>query len=137
MASRGNRHCASCVGTLSFPIRLASLRESGCLLGGVDDASGRLAEFRCDSTEHSLQRRSQLSLPVLSSGGRAPAAAHQCSVAFERPDRLAGHHRRPCAVQVGHFYRQNVALARVDTVLRYDTIRDAILTCARKPGQLP
>ena len=32
MASAGNRHCASCIGTLSFPIwRSARIRSSVCL----------------------------------------------------------------------------------------------------------
>ena len=33
MASPGNRHCANCIGTLSFPVKTAQIPSSVCIFG--------------------------------------------------------------------------------------------------------
>ena len=33
MASPGNRHCANCIGTLSFPVKTAQIPSSVCIVG--------------------------------------------------------------------------------------------------------
>ena len=104
MASPGNRQCASCIGAVSFAA------------WSRDDES-EVCWFIPRASDHLWRHE-----------GRTAAGAVQFGTGDRRQTKVIQLDHRPAVSHLVHL--------RTPThtpVLRYDTIRDAILTCARKP----
>ena len=109
MASPGNQYCANCIGTLSFPISFAH--------SAVPDInfSSHSTVWQTDRQTQSVYTKCSRYFPLSTNEWMT----RHWSLCTRRSDENVGNVERMFAYAY-------------DTI-RYDTIRDAILTCARKP----